>query len=148
MTFKTLLKTALGVVLTASLAFSANAAFAKKNTYEGQFTDVKETSWYKNDVASAYELGFVKGTSDTLYSPNSSVSVAEAITMASRVHAEYNGKTITETSGGKWYDAYVNYAKNNGIITNISLTPLQEKLNATKWLRFSMMPWEVNISQR
>ncbi len=100
-----------------ALAACADAAFTKKNTYNGNFTDVAETAWYKNEVASAYELGFVKGTSDTLYSPNNTVTVAEAIAMASRVHAEYNGKTIAETSGGKWYDAYVTYAKNNGIIT-------------------------------
>ena len=120
MKFKSLIKLSAMMTMVAAVTLTSCAAkyFEKKATYEGQFTDVKDTSWYKNDVASAYELGFVKGTSDTLYSPNSSVSVAEAITMASRVHAEYNGKTIAEASGGKWYDAYVNYAKQNGIITN------------------------------
>ncbi|MBO4950159.1 MAG: S-layer homology domain-containing protein [Clostridia bacterium] len=117
MTFRSLFKIlTAGVVLTA-LTLTACADFPKKNTYNGQFTDVAETAWYKNEVASAYELGFVKGTSDTLYSPNNTVTVAEAVTMASRVHAEYNDKTISEKTGGKWYDAYVEYAKKNGIIT-------------------------------
>ena len=95
MKFRTAIKAFLGIAVVVSLTIGANAAFTKKNTYNGNFTDVAENAWYKNDVASAYELGFVKGTSDTLYSPNSSVSVAEAVTMASRVHAEYNGKTIS-----------------------------------------------------
>ncbi len=119
MTFKTLIKLFSVTLFTAVLALTAcaNGGFSKKNTYEGQFKDVAETSWYKNDVAAAFELGFVNGTSDSQYSPNNTVTVAEAITMASRVHAEYNGKTISETNGGKWYDAYVDYAKKNGIIT-------------------------------
>ena len=116
MTFKSLFRTFVLGAICASITLTACAGFSKKNTYEGQFTDVAETAWYKNDVASAYELGFVKGTSDTLYSPNSTVTVAEAVTMAARAHAEYNGKAISE-SGGKWYDMYVDYAKENGIIT-------------------------------
>ena len=117
MTFKTLSKILTAGVLCASLALTSCADFDKKNTYEGQFTDVKDSAWYAKEVAAAYELGFVKGTSDTLYEPNNTVSVAEAITMASRVHAEYNGKKIAEKSGGKWYDAYVDYAKKYSIIT-------------------------------
>ena len=119
MTVKTLIKIASVTLAVTALALTscANAAFTKKNTYNGNFKDVAETSWYKSEVASAYELGFVKGTSDTQYSPNNTVTVAEAVTMASRVHAEYNGKTIAEKSGGKWYDAYVDYAKKNSIIT-------------------------------
>lgn len=104
-------------VVVAAMTVTASAAFAKKNTYSNQFADVKDTSWYAKEVASAYELGFVEGVSATEYSPNTTVTVAQGITMASRVHAEYNGKTIDAVSGGKWYDAYVNYAKTNGIIT-------------------------------
>ena len=114
---KTSMKILCSLLVAMALVMTAGAAFAKKDTYGGQFADVKENSWYAKEVASAFELGFVKGTSDTQYSPDASVTVAEAITMASRVHSEYNGKTIESVSGGKWYDMYVNYAKANGIIT-------------------------------
>ena len=114
---KTSMKILCSVLLAATLVMTASAAFTKKNTYGGQFADVKESSWYAKEVASAFELGFVKGTSDTQYSPDASVTVAEAITMASRVHAENKGVEIPSVSGGKWYDMYVNYAKTNGIIT-------------------------------
>ena len=114
---KTIFRLLVTTVLVAALATAASAGFAKKNTYSNQFTDVKDSSWYAKEVASAYELGFVEGVSDTEYSPNTTVTVAQGITMASRVHAEYNGKTIATVSGGKWYDAYVNYAKENKIIT-------------------------------
>ncbi len=105
------------IVLSLLMMITACAGFEKTQVYEGQFSDVKENAWYAKEVASAYELGFVKGTSETEYSPNASVTVAEAVTMAVRVHAEYNGKSVDENGGGKWYDAYVKYAKDNGIIT-------------------------------
>ena len=76
------------------LAVGANAAFEKVNTYENNFTDVKETSWYAENVKSAYELGFMNGKSEGLFDPNGNVTVAEGITMAARVNAIYNGKEI------------------------------------------------------
>lgn len=117
MNAKTLAKLFVATFAATAMTITASAAFAKKNTYNDQFKDVKSTSWYAKEVASAYELGFVEGVSEKEYSPNSTVTVAQGITMASRVHAEYNGKTISEVSGGKWYDMYVKYAKENSIIT-------------------------------
>ena len=111
---KTSMKILCSVLLAMALVMTVSAAFAKKNTYGGQFADVKESSWYAKEVASAYELGFVEGVSENSYSPDTTVTVAQALTMASRVHAEFNGKTIESVSGGKWYDMYVNYAKANG----------------------------------
>ena len=93
------------------------AGFTKTLTYaDGTFTDVKSTSWYAKEVASAYELGFMNGKGEGTFAPDGNVTVAEAITMASRVHAIYNGKEIAKTEG-KWYDMYVQYALANGIIS-------------------------------
>ena len=114
---KTSMKILCSVLLAMALVMTVSAAFTKKNTYGGQFADVKESSWYAKEVAAAYELGFVEGVSENSYSPDTTVTVAQGITMASRVHAEYNGKTIAKVDGGKWYDMYINYAKANGIIT-------------------------------
>ena len=59
----------------------------------------------------------MNGKSDNEFVPLGNVTVAEGITMASRVHAIYSGNEIKEVSGGKWYDMYVNYAKEKGIIS-------------------------------
>ncbi len=108
------------IIVTLALAFStaicAFAAFEKTNTYsDGMFTDVPVNAWYASEVKNAYELGFMNGTGDTLMSPDGTMTVAQGITVASRVHAIYNQNTIPEKSGGKWYDMYVEYAVNNGI---------------------------------
>ncbi len=105
-------------VLSLTAATSAKG-FSKTNEYtEGKFTDVPANQWYAAEVKSAYELGFMNGQSDTLFAPDGNVTVAEGITMASRVHAIYNGKTIAEVTGGKWYDMYIAYAKENGLIAD------------------------------
>ncbi len=105
------------VLLSVLAVCTSAASFSKTKTYaDGTFKDVG-TQWYAKEVASAYELGFVEGVSEDKFSPDTTVTVAQALTMASRVHSVYNDKTIEGVSGGKWYDMYVNYAKANGIIT-------------------------------
>ena len=103
------------VTFSVSAAVSASG-FTKILTYaDGTFEDVKSTSWYAKEVASTYELGFMNGKAEGQFVPDGNVTVAEAITVASRVHAIYNGKEIAKTEG-KWYDMYVQYALANGII--------------------------------
>ncbi len=97
------------------MALCASAAFDKVATYGGTFADVPSTEWYAKEVAAAYELGFVNGKSDTSFDPNGTMTVAEGITIASRVHASYNGTTIASVQGANWYDMYVQYAIANGI---------------------------------
>ncbi len=113
----TLVKLLCVLVVAMTVATLASAAgFTKTNFYaEGTFKDVKSSSWYAKEVASAYELGFMNGKAEGQFVPDGNVTVAEAITMASRVHSIYNGKEIAKTAG-KWYDMYVQYALNNGII--------------------------------
>ncbi|MBP3579683.1 MAG: S-layer homology domain-containing protein, partial [Clostridia bacterium] len=102
------------VALTAAVGAQG---FTKTQEYpEGKFTDVPANQWYAAEVKSAYELGFMNGQSDTAFAPNGNVTVAEGITMASRVHSIYNGKEIKSVEGTKWYDMYIAYAKENGLI--------------------------------
>ena len=117
-------KVLIGLAASALLAFGAfcpfasAAGFAKANTYTaGLFGDVPESEWYASSVSSAYELGFMKGISENLFSPDGSMTAAEAITIAARVHDAYYAKnTVFSQNGAHWYDEYVSYAEENGII--------------------------------
>ena len=99
-------------------AVSGTAKFAYVNEYaDNQFTDVKKSDWYSEDVEKSYKMGFMNGTGETTFDPNGSVTVAQAITIASRIHATYYEATISEPAEGEaWYTPYVNYALDNGII--------------------------------
>ncbi len=112
---------ATGMVLAALLATGINAAaFAKTVEYSAEtFSDVAETEWYADSVSSTYELGLMQGAADGTFAPGDTMTVAEAVTIASRVHDAYYAKnTSFNTAGANWYDAYVSYAVQNDIIQN------------------------------
>lgn len=91
----------------------------KVNHYSaGQFTDVSDRDWFAGSVGEAYEFGLMSGREANAFEPGGSVSVAEAITMASRIHSLYTkGENVTGPSaGGAWYQVYLDYALVNGII--------------------------------
>ena len=105
----------------AAATLSASAAvFNQTQSYKsGQFADVKDESWYASSVESAYNLGFMNGTDGKNFSPDGNVTLAQAVTIAARVHAIYNGKTApVNSTTGNWYDTYVKYATDNGILTD------------------------------
>ena len=112
----------LGIAAAAAIAVGSLSAsaegFAKTNTYTpGMFNDVPASEWYASSVSSSYELGFMKGTADGVFSPEGNMTVAEAVTIAARVHDAYNAKgTAFSQNGANWYDEYVQYAVDNGII--------------------------------
>ncbi|MGN1121894.1 MAG: S-layer homology domain-containing protein, partial [Eubacteriales bacterium] len=83
------------------------------------FTDVTSGDWFYNEVAQAYKLGFVEGTSATAYEPNGSVTIAEAITLAVRLNYIFNQKTLPKAAdGAEWYKPFVDAAVRAGIIKN------------------------------
>ena len=88
---KKILTVVLAVVL---LTVGVNAAFEKVNTYNNDFSDVKESAWYAANVKTAYELGFMNGKGEGKFDPDGKVTVAEGIVLASRLHSTYNGKKI------------------------------------------------------
>lgn len=102
-----------------AVSFAAGASeFSKVQSYKsGMFTDVAEDAWYASSVSNAYELGFMKGTAENAFSPEGNMTAAEAVTIAARVHDAYFAKhTSFSQDGAHWYDDYVSYATENGIL--------------------------------
>lgn len=120
-------KRLLSLLLTGALCLSLSAPalaaglenFQKTNTYTaGQFTDVPAGEWYAANVQAAYELGLMEGSSATTFNPSGNLTIAEALVLACRLHSTYVGDGATFTgNGGAWYQPYVDYAVENGIIT-------------------------------
>lgn len=86
--------------------------------YQGQFSDVPAGQWFTDSVAEAYELGLMKGSSENSFNPYGDVTLAETITMAARIHSiyTYGEENFDQSTGGMWYQTYLDYAYNNGII--------------------------------
>ena len=125
-------KKILSLFLAAALALSLCAApmaaeshmsnFKKCNTYSA-YSDVWSGAWYGSAAKLCYEYGLMHGTYGK-FNPRSTVSVAEALAIADRIHEIYTGGagTLKGGSGADWYQPYVDYAVENGIISETAFT--------------------------
>lgn len=92
----------------------------KYNFTDETFTDI-EAQWVLNAVKPAYELGLLSGREAGKFYPNSQFTLAEALSVASRINSIYFGKgdeikPSEDKEYENWYDIYVDYAIENGII--------------------------------
>lgn len=95
------------------------AKFVKAREYTGSFVDVPEANWYYEYVKLAYEYALANGTSTTKFSPDNKFTVAQALTAAVNIHKAYYAAEIRAAAAGeKWYDPYVEYCVEKGIITD------------------------------
>ncbi|MBQ7897968.1 MAG: S-layer homology domain-containing protein [Clostridia bacterium] len=86
---------------------------------EFPFKDVAKDIWYFDAVKTAYEMKLIngKGATDT-YKPDDNMTYAEAIKLAACMHQLHTTGSVTLGNGSvNWYDTYVEYCKNNSIIT-------------------------------
>ena len=93
-----------------ALAAEGLAAFQNpQNAQPGAFSDVPPGSWYAAGVQAVSRRGIMNGTGKTSFSPKQTVSWAQAVAIAARIHAACNDGEIAET-GGAWYEPYIAYA--------------------------------------
>lgn len=98
-------------------AFAGYENFSAETTYTpGQFTDVSEDAWFVDNVRAAYEYGLINGQSATRFAPDSSLTVAEAIKLAACLHSIYHTGSAEFATSSPWYQTYVDYALQNGIL--------------------------------
>ncbi len=90
--------------------------FKKVNTYTpGQFSDVSDKAWYAANVKASIELGLVTGR-DSGFAPDANMQIVEAIALAAKIHSIYHTGSAKFVQGSPWYQVYVDYAVDNGII--------------------------------
>ena len=90
--------------------------FEPTKTYSG-FSDVWSGAWYAGDVETCYEYGLMTGSGGGKFTPGGTLTVAQALAIADRIHEIYTtGKSTLKNGGGVWYQPYVDYALENGII--------------------------------
>ncbi|MBQ3404431.1 MAG: S-layer homology domain-containing protein [Oscillospiraceae bacterium] len=92
--------------------------FSTVRSYKNNFSDLKTWQWFYDNTKYAYELGVIDGVSATEFKPDNNVTVAQCIKLAACLNDLYNeGKIyVTNSKTGNWYDSYVEFAIDNGII--------------------------------
>lgn len=102
---------------------AADISLVKRTYVFGQYSDVDETLWYgyeaQQTIKTAFELGLVSGKSPTTFAPNGELLVCEALTLAARVFSRQSEDNylFEQSEGNFWYDCYLNYCIENGIIS-------------------------------
>ncbi len=118
--FKQYLSLLLAAATAASLCLNAFAAgldsFAPCNTYRGQFTDIG--GWYEPYVIRGYELGLIDGTGADTFSPDSNMTIAEAVKLAACLHSTYTtgSADFPAIQGQPWWQVYADYCLEEGIL--------------------------------
>ena len=101
----------------------------------GSFADVPAGAWYAPYVNAAAQAGLMEGTGDGRFNPNGTLSIAEVVTLAARLHTSQFG-LIVPTAPGPWYMGAYNYCVANGLFDEIRL-PLSTMDNLAT--RFDMV---------
>lgn len=102
----------------AALAAAGMDNFKKTNSYQsGRFSDVASGSWYESGVAAAYNFGLVNGVSDKAFGTGTNMTLADAVTLAARLHSIYHKGSADFPATEPWYQAYVDYAVENNIMS-------------------------------
>ncbi len=115
-------KSLISGAIVASIALSSTSTISLAETLDivnngVSFTDVKNTDWFHDSVTEVAEMGLITGKGNGTFDPKGNLTLAEAISLASRARSNFEGTEIPN-SQGEWYQGSVNFAKQNKIIGN------------------------------
>ena len=108
------MKKILSLILCTVMLLSASCVTLAE--HYSSFTDVATDSWYYEDVDNAVRLGIINGKTATTFAPDDNLTYAEAIKLAACMHQLYTEGAVTLKNGNPWYQSYVDYCADNGII--------------------------------
>lgn len=85
-----------------------------------KFKDVKKGEWYVPYVEVAHSKGIISGYKDNTFKPNGFITRSEAVkiillTAGLNISTTYDAK-FSDVVKGAWYESYVNYAAEKGIV--------------------------------
>lgn len=75
------------------------------------FRDVSPDAWYASYVQTVQEKGLFSGKGDGLFAPEDNMTYGEFLAVLS----QFSGQTIPDSTGA-WYQGYVDWAKEKGLI--------------------------------
>ena len=80
------------------------------------FVDVKKTAWYHDEIVNAVSTGIINGKTKTEFKPDDLLTYAEAVKLAACMRQKYEEGKVTLGNGSPWYQPYVDFCKEKGII--------------------------------
>ncbi|MDR2088540.1 MAG: MBG domain-containing protein [Clostridiales Family XIII bacterium] len=93
------------------------------SAWANPFADVSASDWFFGDVEYAVTNGLFNGTSANAFSPNATMTRGMIVTVLGRLSevnaAAYTASGFDDVRQGQYYAAYVEWAKENGIVNGV-----------------------------
>ena len=128
-------KRALSILLVLVLALSLTTTALAAGL---PFKDVPSNAWYYEAVDDAYNLALINGRDETHFAPDANLTYAEAVKLAACMNQMYYyGYVDLESTGGIWYQEYVNRASSARTIPGTKTPPGRDmwRFSPTLFLR-------------
>lgn len=138
LTMKKILSIILGIIMitaiipsayasgvSASDSFTIDETITTDDKSSHSFEDIKENSWYYQNVVNAYDKGIIKGISDTVFSPHTPITRSMAVTLIYRMAGEPNvtrTNRFDDVDDGRWYTSAVIWAHERMITRGVDGT--------------------------
>lgn len=95
-------------------------AYDAEAVWKNPFTDVKDSDRYFDDIRYAVMNGLFSGTAINKFSPDTAMTRGMLVTILGRLHkadvSGYSKSSFGDVEDHKYYAAYVEWAKTNGIV--------------------------------
>ena len=111
------------------------AEFVKEKKDDIPFTDVYETDSFYDAVVDVYKKGLMAGTSDTTFSPNSTLTRAMVVKTLYNIEGMpkvYGRSSFTDVPSNEWYSDAVAWAQSVGIASGMTKTTFNPNGYVTK----------------
>ena len=111
------------------------AEFVKEKKDDIPFTDVYETDSFYDAVVDVYKKGLMSGTSDTTFSPNSTLTRAMVVKTLYNIEGMpkvYGRSSFTDVPSNEWYSDAVAWAQSVGIASGMTKTTFNPNGYVTK----------------
>lgn len=121
---------------------SITAVFRQTGTWNNPFTDVNEGDWFYDAVSTVAQAGIMKGTGDTLFSPDLELTRGMFVTMLARFDNADTSNTasgFTDVAADAYYAGAVVWASKNGIVKGVSDTSYAPDQSITREQAVTML---------
>lgn len=86
------------------------------------FEDITQSNWFYDAVYSMTKKNIISGTGCWTFEPYSSITRAEFVTLLAKasgqdVNAHYGNNSFSDVSSDSWYNHYVGWAVDNGLVS-------------------------------
>ena len=121
-------------VIAVVLAMTMLSSFVPPAAKTEDFADIPSTEWYYDEVSYVIEAGLMNGMSKTEFSPDSSMTRAQLVTVLWRLDGKRyaSGEYFDDVPFGEWYEYAVNWAAENGIVNGVGNGKFDPDGNVTR----------------